>query len=701
MLKEIERKFVLTQGLLLGFFAWGVGFLYLVSTISCNAVQLHWQMFGFAWEALAFGVPLIAYRPMMRSIRRYAHGLESGASLSPEQAAIYYRKILAYPFKVALEVFLVCNFAYVLGAFQVRYFARLPWEGVGITLICGVTTALLWGVLEYFLLEYDLRPLTELAASAAHGLPSVPQRVSLRVKIFVSSLALVVASLSFFGVIAYTRAARILEDEVGQRLSGRMRELANLIGALPTSPDGSLSVAWRFLAAEFPISPRGYFHIVDRAGQVVATHPDSGEAHIQRFDDEPLLPAVRTRIVDESEGYLVDHVDENKIVSYVNIPGTRWKIVAIAPRRDFSSQLDQVMYSGLAGMAFAIVLSLGIGMLCARGITTPLGEVTRAARRVAENRDLTQRVAFVTNDEVGVLAHAFNHMTEGLQTYADELEDLVTARTQELESKNAELSDFLYVASHDLRAPLINLAGFSHVLQDSMSTLERLMERVRGSHNGTVAPALAEWPSLKEDIAESINFILRSTAKMDVLVTALLELSRIETRPHVQQPIDTRKLVDDIFGAFHFQISERKIAVSTGVLPVVTGDPVRINQVFSNLIDNAIKYMRPQGDKHIEVGCVGNGGHHHFFVRDTGLGIRPEDQATVFRLFARVGNNGVTGDGVGLAAVRKIVEKHGGKIWVESEPGKGSTFWFTLPRHTGEDAAGVAGNHAAMHAAHW
>jgi signal transduction histidine kinase len=693
MLRDIEKKFIIIQVILLGFFAWGVGVLYVVTTPLFNAEQLRWAMFCFAWEGLAFAVPLILFRPMFRPIRHYVEQLEGGGAPTPAQVSLYHRRVLAYPFKVSVLVLVACIVAYSLGVWQLRTFAQLPWEAVVITLLCGVTSGLLWAVMEYFLLEYYLRPLTGLAAAVAESLPPPAERVALQVKIFLCSLALVFSSLSFFGVAAYTRAAHVLEEEIGRRVTGRMRELANLISALPDSTHGMLSDSWRWLAAEFPVSPRGYFHIVDATGRIIATHPVHAETGKASLREEQLLPSLMTQVLVDFEGYLTDRVDHSKIVSFVSIPGKPLKVVAIAPLRDFSPQLDQLLYSGLAGMGFALLLALIIGFLSARSITTSLGEVTRVARAVAEKRDLRQRVTFLTNDEVGVLAHAFNQMAEGLQTYSEGLERLVSDRTAELErrgeqlaTKNAELSDFLYVASHDLRSPLINLAGFSRALQESVATLDALMGS--GNHNGqhaAASDAASRWPALKVEIDESLDFILRSVAKMDTLVNTLLELSRIETRAHVERAVDTAKMMDEVLGAFHYQITEKKIRVGVAPLPVISGDAVRLNQVFSNLIDNAIKYMGPCPDPCIDVGCDARGDVYRFFVRDTGLGIRPEDRDKVFRLFTRVGNHSVAGDGVGLAAVRKIVEKHGGKIWVESEPGAGSTFYFTLPRPT--DAA--------------
>ena len=249
-------------------------------------------------------------------------------------------------------------------------------------------------------------------------------------------------------------------------------------------------------------------------------------------------------------------------------------------------------------------------------------------------------------------------------------------RTEQLQAKNRELSDFLYVVSHDLRAPLINLEGFGQTLQQSVGEL--------GDVLAAAGAAPERWPSLREEIDESLDFILRSVGKMDFLVRGLVELSRLDSRPVGMQSVDLARMVDDVVASLHHSISTRGIAVRVQPLPFVTGDPLRLSQVFGNLLDNAVKYMPPEGEARIEVGVEREPDGSRFFVRDTGVGIRSEDQAKIFRLFARLGAPTVPGDGLGLTAVKKIVEQHGGSIWVESALGQGSTFWFTLP---GREAA--------------
>lgn len=283
---------------------------------------------------------------------------------------------------------------------------------------------------------------------------------------------------------------------------------------------------------------------------------------------------------------------------------------------------------------------------------------------------LFSRNHHASREEAWALARSAAAANQRATAHARQLE----RRGEQLQAKNEELNDLLYVVSHDLRAPLINLEGFSRALEDSLAALKRGI---------AAGPAPPQWAALEPEIDESLEFIVRSVAKMDFLVRGLLELSRIDSRPNVAQPVDLAQQVDDVVASLRHSIDTRGISVRVDPLPTVTGDPVRIHQVFGNLIDNAVKYMRPDGEKRIHVGVESRNGAPCFFVRDSGIGIRPEDHAKVFRLFSRVGTHGVAGDGLGLTAVKKIIDRQGGKLWLESNLGQGSTFWFTLPADAG------------------
>jgi len=236
---------------------------------------------------------------------------------------------------------------------------------------------------------------------------------------------------------------------------------------------------------------------------------------------------------------------------------------------------------------------------------------------------------------------------------------------QLLATLNQEMEDLVYVASHDLRAPLINVQGFAKEVRLGLSEL-------RPHTNG-----VPEANAIYTDTDESLGFIDSAVHRMDGLIQGLLNVSRINTRTNPTEEVCLQPIVERIVESVQYQLGQHHIDVTVGALPVVRGDTVRLTQVFSNLIDNAIKYMGDSLLRTIEIGTRNGNGTPTLFVKDSGPGIPAKSQEAVFRLFRRLAND-VPGEGLGLTMVRKIIEKHGGRIWIESAPGQGSTFWFTL-----------------------
>lgn len=226
----------------------------------------------------------------------------------------------------------------------------------------------------------------------------------------------------------------------------------------------------------------------------------------------------------------------------------------------------------------------------------------------------------------------------------------------ELSAKNAELEQFTYTVSHDLKSPLVTINGFLGYLEQDAASGN--MER------------------LKKD-TQRIN---EAVQKMQKLLSELLELSRIGRMMNLPEAIPFGELVDEALTLVHGRLEERGVAVHAHPdLPLIYGDRPRLVEVLQNLIDNAAKYMGAQSDPQIEIGQRGEeNGLPVFFVRDNGMGIAPEHHERVFGLFNKLDAKS-EGTGVGLALVKRIVEFHGGRIWVESEAGSGSTFLFTLP----------------------
>ena len=272
--------------------------------------------------------------------------------------------------------------------------------------------------------------------------------------------------------------------------------------------------------------------------------------------------------------------------------------------------------------------------------------------------------------------------------FAQELERKVEERTEELVRANKELEDFTYIVSHDLKAPLVNIQGFSKRLEAVcnrvMHELKEIYQEVDGgSPAGERLRGLIEEMEMK--IPQSFDFIFKGVKRTAEMTENLLHLSRLSTRPVPRADVDVSGVVQDVLGTVRYQIETKGIEVKVGQLPVVYCEGSRIKEVFSNLISNAIRYIGEENPSpKIEIGYRDEGDYHLFFVRDNGIGIDKEDQERIFRIFTRIGEAQAEGHGMGLAFVKKIVQRHGGRIWVESEKGKGSTFYFTISKHLEE-----------------
>jgi PAS domain S-box-containing protein len=247
---------------------------------------------------------------------------------------------------------------------------------------------------------------------------------------------------------------------------------------------------------------------------------------------------------------------------------------------------------------------------------------------------------------------------------------------EELKDKNKELEQLVYIASHDLRSPLVNVQGFSNELEHSFKYVQSIL-----FHSEDVSPRVKETlaPTLEEDIPEAIHYILTSIAKMDSLLAGLLRLARLGRAALNIKSLDMDRIVGDITKSFEYQAKEAGVTLKVDPLPACLGDETQINQVFSNLIDNALKYRKPSRPGSISIGGSRENGNAVYYVEDDGIGIAPEHQNKIYELFHRLDPKATQGEGLGLAITRRILDRHTGKIWVKSEQGKGSTFFVSLP----------------------
>ncbi|WP_332638571.1 sensor histidine kinase [Brevundimonas sp.] len=258
------------------------------------------------------------------------------------------------------------------------------------------------------------------------------------------------------------------------------------------------------------------------------------------------------------------------------------------------------------------------------------------------------------------------------------LEQKVRDRTFELTRANDEIQRFAYIVSHDLRAPLVNVMGFTSELETAGKVIDRQMTAVE-----TRAPKLIEQDALtavREDLPEAVGFIRASTEKMDRLINAILKLSREGRRNLMPETLDMTAMARGVADSVRHQTDASDAEIVIEPLPAITSDRLSMEQILGNLVDNAVKYLDPARPGRILISGRETGdGWVVYSIADNGRGISGRDHERIFELFRRSGRQDRAGEGLGLAFVRNSVRRLGGDVTVESELGKGSTFMLKFP----------------------
>ncbi len=294
-----------------------------------------------------------------------------------------------------------------------------------------------------------------------------------------------------------------------------------------------------------------------------------------------------------------------------------------------------------------------------------LGEIQSATVNILEDFDSEKsRLEDVQRGTLNILDdfHAEKiHLENSQRAFLNILEDIAVEKetvatvNRQLETANKELEAFTYSVSHDLRAPLRHIAGFSKIL------------------------AAEYGDRLEPDALHYLQRIEIGTRQMGLLVDDLLELSRIGRREVCRQFSGLNSLVEEVRKQLQPEVEGRNIEWRMGALPFADCDPALTKQVFANLLSNAVKFTRPRAAAVIEVGATAEDGKTVLFVRDNGVGFSMKYAGKLFGVFERLHRQeDFEGTGVGLATVQRIIHKHGGRIWARAEPDRGACFYFTL-----------------------
>jgi signal transduction histidine kinase len=395
--------------------------------------------------------------------------------------------------------------------------------------------------------------------------------------------------------------------------------------------------------------------IYDRTGRVFARYPDV--ARDEAFPAAPQPDGFRF-----VAGHLVG------FTPVVQVKGSE-RFGTLYLNSDMGAMYERLrLYGGIALLVILIasLVAYALSRALQRQVSDPIFALAETAEAVSERHDYSVRATKQSEDELGVLTDAFNHMLAQIQEQNEMLEQRVRERTVELELANNELEAFCSSAAHDLRTPLRAITGFADILLDARAN---------------IPPG---------EIQRYIQLIRNGSGEMSELIHALLEFSRLGRQALTRERVDLNQLCLDAYRDLEGERGGRHVDLRLQVLPPADGDRALLRVVFINLLSNALKYTRPRKVAVIDVGVTQDVELNCpvYFVRDNGVGFNIDDADRLFGVFQRLHHaHEFEGTGVGLATVRRIIERHGGRIWAEAVLNSGATFFFTLPPHAGPASA--------------
>ncbi len=472
-------------------------------------------------------------------------------------------------------------------------------------------------------------------------------RQSIVLKLWAALLGLVLAVLLPLGVAIHLVFSQFYLHQQAQRLLSHGTLLADMLGH---SPMATMMLPMVAEMVEARVA------LLDTTGAVVA------QAGLLPAVGPPLLtPAQWQHVLGGSPLTLTraSYAGEPHQLVAVPIPsgtrGLRGALVLLAPLRPVEAALQRVRALLLLAGVGALLLSVGLAFLLSLALSRRLIAMERVTRAIVQG-DLTARVPATAGDEVGRLAGAINELASHLQRYEQNRQE------------------FLASVSHELRTPLAYLRGYSQALADGLVTSPEEQSRYH-------------------------RILLDESLRLSRLVDDLMDLAQMQAGrlALAREPTDLREVIGRALAKVEPKAKAEQVAIRTEIpaeLPPVWADPGRTEQVLLNLLDNALRHT-PSGGT-IAVAAESDRSQIRISVTDTGSGIAPDELPHIWERFYTADKSrarGRSGHGLGLAIVRSIVTAHGGNVGVESRPGEGSTFWFTLPRHqpSSQRQAGQAG----------
>ena len=364
-------------------------------------------------------------------------------------------------------------------------------------------------------------------------------------------------------------------------------------------------------------------------------------------------------------------VEGGELVAFRRIVNNREILGTVHLRAEYRLYDRLLGYLGIAGLVAlaALLVAYALSRWLQRTVTRPIAAITEAAKEVSDKRNFSLRVDKLSDDEIGHLAETFNSMLAEIESSTRELkksneqvlrlnaelEQRVGERTAQLEYTNKELEAFCYSVSHDLRAPLRSIDGFSQAL-------------------------IEDFPKEVPDEAQRyLTRIRAATQRMAQLIEDLLNLSRVSRGELQREPVDVGNIARQVVADLQQRDAGRAVEVTIWDGMQAHADPRLLRAALENLVGNAWKFTAKAAAPRIEIGALADGARATYFVRDNGAGFDMAYADKLFGAFQRLHSaNEYAGTGIGLATVQRIVHRHGGRVWADARPGKGAVFYFTL-----------------------
>jgi len=453
------------------------------------------------------------------------------------------------------------------------------------------------------------------------------------------------------GVVLVLTCAAFLAYEFVTFRQTTLKNLSTLGAIIAANSTASLAFQNEGDAREILSALRAEPHVVaaalyDKDGKLFARYPAD-------------LPVAAFPAAPDRDGYRFEHSD---LVGFAPVAqASNPRLGTLYLQSDLTAVYGTLRLAGAIAalvMAVSLLVAYLLSATLQGTISRPILALAETAKSVSDRSDYSVRAPKLGGDELGLLTDAFNQMLSRIEDQDRARGQLIT----ELEHSNKELEQFAYVASHDLQEPLRMVSSYTE-----------LLERRYGD-------------KLDDKAREFIGYAVDGAVRMQRLINDLLEFSRVSTRGKALQPVDVTRVLGTVRANLSVAIQDAGALVTNDALPTVMADETQLVQLLQNLIGNAIKF-RGRERPHVHVGAQATATEWVFAVRDNGIGIAPEYFERIFVIFQRLhARDEYPGTGIGLAVCRRILDRHGGRIWVESEPGHGSTFYFALPTRNGEQA---------------